>query len=48
MAAGMLILREAGGRVTDFSGDTRDMPGQLVATNGLIHEELLGYLSTAN
>ncbi|MCP4454631.1 MAG: inositol monophosphatase [Planctomycetes bacterium] len=45
MAAGMLILREAGGRVTDFSGDTRDMPGQLVATNGLIHEELLGYLT---
>lgn len=47
MAAGMLILREAGGRVTDFSGDTRHMPGQLVATNGLIHEELLGYLSTS-
>ena len=45
MAAGMLILREAGGRVTDFSGDTRDMPGQLVATNGLIHEELLTYLT---
>ena len=45
MAAGLLILTEAGGCVTDFAGDTQKLPGQLVATNGLIHEELLTYLT---
>jgi len=45
MAAGMLILKEAGGRITDFSGSTGHLPSQLVATNGLIHEELLTYLT---
>jgi myo-inositol-1(or 4)-monophosphatase len=45
MAAGWLILEEAGGRVTDFSGGTAHLPGQLVATNGLIHEALLKYFT---
>jgi myo-inositol-1(or 4)-monophosphatase len=48
MAAGLLILTEAGGRVTDFSGDTGKLPGQLVATNGLIHNELLTYLTQSD
>ena len=48
MAAGMLILKEAGGCVTDFTGQTEHLPGQLVATNGLIHQELLSYLSPSN
>ncbi len=48
MAAGLLILQEAGGRVTDFAGDTKKLPGQLVATNGLIHNELLTYLTSSD
>ena len=41
-AAGALMVREAGGMVTDFAGDAWrfDGPG-LVASNGLIHEMLL-------
>lgn len=45
-AAGMLILEEAGGRVTDREGKKpcAASPGSILATNGLIHEILLGYL----
>jgi myo-inositol-1(or 4)-monophosphatase len=41
-AAGFLIVKEAGGTVTDFAGDPYS-PYQphLLATNGLIHEEML-------
>lgn len=41
-AAGFLIVEEAGGRVTDFKGDYYSpyQPG-IVATNGLIHDELV-------
>jgi myo-inositol-1(or 4)-monophosphatase len=46
MAAGELIVREAGGRVTDFSGRGFSIYGQqLVASNGLIHEEMLTVLN---
>lgn len=42
MAAGIVILREAGGVVSGFSGDTFSLYGQeLVATNGRIHSQLL-------
>ncbi|HEY2858341.1 MAG TPA: inositol monophosphatase family protein [Terracidiphilus sp.] len=42
-AAGFLLLEEAGGRITDFSGrpfrlDSREV----LASNGLIHDELTG------
>lgn len=41
-AAGYLIVEEAGGKVTDMKGDKYSpYQKQLVATNGLIHEELL-------
>ncbi len=41
-AAGMLIVTEAGGQVSDYSGNPMTLKGrQNVATNGLIHEELL-------
>jgi myo-inositol-1(or 4)-monophosphatase len=46
MAAGVLILREAGGRVTDFSGQGFSLYGQqLVASNGLIHGEMVALLN---
>ena len=45
-AAGSLIVIEAGGRVTDYSGapfflDSRE----ILATNGLIHQEMIDVLS---
>jgi len=45
-AAGLLIAREAGARVTDFSDHefTIDMP-QLLATNGKIHHQMLDLIS---
>ena len=45
IAAGMLIAQEAGGTVTDFSGsDTKNLPGEIMATNGKIHNELSNML----
>ncbi len=48
-AAGFLIVEEAGGRVSDFTGE-RYSPYQphIVATNGKIHDELLGIVNGAN
>lgn len=45
-AAGLLIVEEAGGKVTDFEGNPLDSrkPGGVVATNGKIHQELLNLL----
>jgi myo-inositol-1(or 4)-monophosphatase len=45
MAAGVVILREAGGRVTDFAGNTHSIYGQeLVVSNGPIHQAMLDVL----
>jgi len=44
-ATGMLLVAEAGGRLTDRSGQAASPHGRsLVATNGLIHDELLAAL----
>ena len=42
-AAGMLLVTEAGGKITDFEGKPLNLlrPGSVLATNGEIHEELL-------
>lgn len=41
-AAGMILVEEAGGKITDFSGVPLTLAGiQNLATNGLIHEEML-------
>jgi myo-inositol-1(or 4)-monophosphatase len=46
MAAGSVIVREAGGRLTDFSGKDLSIYGQeLVASNGQIHEVMLTVLN---
>jgi myo-inositol-1(or 4)-monophosphatase len=46
VAAGGLIVTEAGGSVTGFSGDPFTIHGkEILATNGLIHEEMLTVLS---
>ena len=43
MAAGMLIVQEAGGQVTDFHGSPIDVshPYQILSSNGRIHSTLL-------
>jgi len=46
VAAGLLIIREAGGRVTDLEGrDATPMHGPVVASNGALHEWLLELLA---
>lgn len=46
VAAGLLIIREAGGRVTDLEGrDALPAHGPIVATNGILHDWLLEVLS---
>lgn len=45
-AAGFLMVEEAGGKVTDFKGETYSpYQPQIVATNGKIHDELLMYVN---
>jgi myo-inositol-1(or 4)-monophosphatase len=47
LAAGSLIVREAGGKVTDFSGEPIHLDGRLVlATNGKIHRPMMRILKT--
>lgn len=45
-AAGILLVEEAGGRVTDFSGrHFRIASDEILASNGRIHDELLGFFA---
>lgn len=45
MAAGSIILKEAGGQITNFRGDTHSLYGQeLVASNSLIHGAMLSII----
>jgi len=42
VAAGVLLVREAGGRVTDFDGGPDCISGEfIVASNVLIHDQML-------
>ncbi len=45
VAGGLVLVQEAGGRITDFFGG-QDYPSgsSLIASNGLIHEELLSVI----
>lgn len=46
IAAGMLLVTEAGGKVSDFSGKTSGVTGQeIVATNGFVHNEMLSLIA---
>lgn len=45
MAAGAVIIREAGGMLSDFSGRPFSIYNkEIVASNGLVHDEMLGVL----
>ncbi len=43
-AAPMVLVEEAGGRATDFDGRRAIDGGSFLATNGLLHDEVLGRL----
>jgi myo-inositol-1(or 4)-monophosphatase len=44
-AAGSLIVREAGGKITDFRGKAFNIYGdEVLATNGLIHRQMMNVL----
>ena len=46
VAAGILLVREAGGLVTNHLGEPyRPYSTDLVATNGLVHEELIDLIA---
>ena len=48
VAAGSLIVCEAGGRVTDLSGNTFDIfADEVLASNGIIHGQMVEILRTA-
>jgi myo-inositol-1(or 4)-monophosphatase len=48
IAAGIVLVREAGGVVTDFTGgDSMIASGLIVASNGLIQQEMLDVLNRA-
>jgi myo-inositol-1(or 4)-monophosphatase len=45
MAAGVILIREAGGKITGFDGDEINIYGKkVVASNSLIHDEMVGLL----
>jgi histidinol-phosphatase len=45
IAAVKVIVEEAGGAFTDLAGDPRFAAGSVVATNGLLHDEVLSSLT---
>ncbi|GAC1669361.1 MAG: inositol monophosphatase family protein [Candidatus Acidiferrum sp.] len=46
-AAGVLLVEEAGGKVTDFDGRPYSLGGRVIlASNGFIHEEMRGIAGT--
>ncbi|MGX2028968.1 inositol monophosphatase family protein [Methylocaldum gracile] len=49
IAAGIVLVREAGGTVTDFDGGDEILStGRIVSSNGLIHREMLDVLKAAD
>jgi myo-inositol-1(or 4)-monophosphatase len=49
VAGGAIIIQEAGGKVTDYSGGNNYLFGkEIVATNGAIHSELMEVLNRNN
>jgi len=48
-AAGSLILSEAGGRITDFTGRKFSIYGdEVLGTNGLVHQQMMDVLNTVD
>ncbi len=48
VAAGLLLIEEAGGQITDFNGQPIDIyEAKVLASNGLIHNAMMRVLGTA-
>jgi len=46
LAGAVSVLIEAGGRYSSFSGDAFDIySGEIIATNGIIHNEVMDYIN---
>ena len=45
IAAGWIIVNEAGGRVSDFGGELDRLCDEIIASNGILHEELMGVIA---
>jgi len=45
-AAPSLLVEEAGGKFTDFEGEFSLKPGSAIATNGLLHSQVLKLLNS--
>jgi fructose-1,6-bisphosphatase/inositol monophosphatase family enzyme len=45
IAAAQVIVEEAGGRLTDFTGRAGVYGGTCLASNGRLHDQLLGILA---
>jgi myo-inositol-1(or 4)-monophosphatase len=48
VAAGFLMVEEAGGCWGDFRGDSENLYAEILATNGLIQDELMAALAAAD
>jgi histidinol-phosphatase len=48
LAAIKIVIEEAGGRFTDFTGTPTIYGGTAIASNGLVHDEILSVLRTAS
>ena len=49
MAAGVILIREAFGKITGFDGDEINIYGKkVVASNGIIHDDMIGLLKKGN
>lgn len=47
IAAGMLIVNEAGGRISDFKGNKMDIWNkEIIASNGILHDSLIREMQT--
>ena len=44
LAAPLVLIEEAGGRVTDFAGVRRIDGLEVIASNGILHDELVSRL----
>ena len=47
-AAPLVLIEEAGGRVTDFAGRRAIDSGTFLATNGILHETIRGRLGAGS
>ncbi len=47
VAAAQVIIAEAGGRFSDFAGADRIDSGNVISTNGLLHDDMVGLMSSS-